>query len=305
MAYDVVPCVVGGASADERHPWLRRVVPKTAAFLGLAPLRLEYALCVPQTPPPPAGFPVVFAIHGGAFMFGRDLTKPPKQLLNSLEAGEFAVALLSYRLTTEAGLWGDEAVTWPAQSEDLFAAIEDVRARCAAHGLDGGRLAVFGSSAGAFLAAYVATAGTKPPRGLPIKAAVAMFPPTDLATLVEDVGQAPANLRPGTKPAGYGAGAPESRLAGFALDGSGSQPPDRDARLASASAVNAAHAGAPPFFIAHGDDDGLVPTKQSARLASALEAAGVAVDFRVVAGAGHGGKGFPFADAIAFLVARL
>ena len=41
MAYDVVPCVVGGASADERHPWLRRVVPKTAAFLGLAPLRVE------------------------------------------------------------------------------------------------------------------------------------------------------------------------------------------------------------------------------------------------------------------------
>ena len=163
MAYDVVQCVVGNASTDERHPWLRRVVPKTAAFLGLAPLRLEYALCVPQTPPPPSGFPVVFAIHGGAFMFGRDLTKPPKQLLNSLEAGEFAVALLSYRLTTEAGLWGDAAVTWPAQSEDLFAAIEDVRARCAAHGLDGGRLAVFGSSAGAFLAAYVATAGTKPP----------------------------------------------------------------------------------------------------------------------------------------------
>lgn len=47
-------------------------------------------------------------------------------------------------------------------------------------------------------------------------------------------------------------------------------------------------AKSPPFFIAHGDADPLVPHHQSELLEAALKRAGVPVTFYTVKGAGHG-----------------
>ena len=43
----------------------------------------------------------------------------------------------------------------------------------------------------------------------------------------------------------------------------------------------------PPFFIAHGSIDPVVPLVQSKRLADALEEAGVFCEYEVIQGAGH------------------
>ncbi|WP_457252291.1 prolyl oligopeptidase family serine peptidase [Pedococcus sp. P5_B7] len=53
-----------------------------------------------------------------------------------------------------------------------------------------------------------------------------------------------------------------------------------------ASPVNHAHSGAPPFLLGHGDADLAVPHRQSARLAEALLAAGVAAEVVTVPGGG-------------------
>jgi hypothetical protein len=60
-------------------------------------------------------------------------------------------------------------------------------------------------------------------------------------------------------------------------------------------------------FIAHGNQDNLVPQKQSQRLADALNAVGVEHVMRVVVGAGHGFGGQTNtvnAEAIAFVSAQ-
>jgi dipeptidyl aminopeptidase/acylaminoacyl peptidase len=49
---------------------------------------------------------------------------------------------------------------------------------------------------------------------------------------------------------------------------------------------------APPFFIAHGEKDPLVPIHQSELLYEALKKAKVEVAFQKIPGAGHGGRGF-------------
>ncbi len=59
-------------------------------------------------------------------------------------------------------------------------------------------------------------------------------------------------------------------------------------RFAQANPITFITAKAPPFLIAHGDSDPLVPHHQSELLDVALKAAGVPVTFYTVKGAGHG-----------------
>ena len=60
-----------------------------------------------------------------------------------------------------------------------------------------------------------------------------------------------------------------------------------------ASPVTYVHPGAPPFHIAHGDADRFVPVGQSRRLADALRAAGVEVEFTEVPDGDHMWMGVP------------
>jgi dipeptidyl aminopeptidase/acylaminoacyl peptidase len=59
-----------------------------------------------------------------------------------------------------------------------------------------------------------------------------------------------------------------------------------------ASPVSFVTSSAPPFLIAHGDQDRLVPPSQSARLHEALVLAGVSSTLQVLGGAGHEGSEF-------------
>lgn len=59
-------------------------------------------------------------------------------------------------------------------------------------------------------------------------------------------------------------------------------------KAAKANPITFITAKTPPFFIAHGDADPLVPHHQSVLLEAALNKAGVPVQFHTVKGAGHG-----------------
>ncbi|HOL73450.1 MAG TPA: alpha/beta hydrolase [Bryobacteraceae bacterium] len=86
---------------------------------------------------------VAVYIHGGALIMGsRKLPDDSRMLRNLLEAG-FTVVSIDYRLAPETKL--------PGIIEDLKDAFRWLRREAASLGIDGGRVAVCGSSAGGYL----------------------------------------------------------------------------------------------------------------------------------------------------------
>jgi dipeptidyl aminopeptidase/acylaminoacyl peptidase len=67
---------------------------------------------------------------------------------------------------------------------------------------------------------------------------------------------------------------------------------DNVGKVKRANAVEYVKKDAPPFFIAHGEQDPLVPIHQSELLYDALKKAEIEVRFQKIPGAGHGGKEF-------------
>lgn len=286
------------------------------AEVGGQPLRLD--LYLPTTGPTPR--PLLVWIHGGGWSGGNRFPAPNFAL--QLRERGFAVASLSYRLTSQAGQWGSEPVIFPAQIHDVKAAIRWLRAQAPTWQLDVTRFGVWGSSAGGHLAALVGSSGNDPllegsvgselGQSSAVQAAVDYYGPTDIVQM---------NLDVTTPPGGFDHDAstsPESRLIGFDQPGEGigvlranldNPNPPFPALAQLAQEVNPIHwldADDPPFLIVHGTADTTVPYAQSLRLRDALSALGRAPWFLSVEGAGHGG--FPGAvqvQAQSFLLDRL
>jgi acetyl esterase/lipase len=99
--------------------------------------------------------PCVVVIHGGSWVSGNRLDGGTKRWLNDWLAGlGYAVASIDYRLSPE--------FKWPAQRDDLLAAIRFLREHAAALGIDADRLVLLGRSAGGQMATAAAYAGVIP-----------------------------------------------------------------------------------------------------------------------------------------------
>ena len=234
-----------------------------AAPIGFRPLLLD--LYLPAAGADPA--PLVVFMHGGGWLRGdRSMVSPsfaswrPGPLARLAAAG-FAVASVDYRLSGEA--------RFPAQLEDVSAAVDWLTGQAAEYGFDASRIVLWGESAGAHLAALL---GLRSP-GPPVRGVVDWYGPADLAALDEQVGAAgaltddPLDTR-------------EARLLGAAV----AEVPEL---ARAASPISHVRAGAPPFLIAHGTADRAVPFSQSEALAAALAEAGVGVRLEAVEGADH------------------
>ena len=92
-------------------------------------------------------WPLVVAIHGGAFRMGSKDGEPA----GAFVARGFAVAAINYRLSQHA--------VFPAQIEDCKAAVRWLRANAGQYGYDPARIASYGASAGGHLAAMLGSAG--------------------------------------------------------------------------------------------------------------------------------------------------
>lgn len=110
----------------------------------------------------------VLYVHGGGWI-GGDLTvcdEPARALAN--ETGATVVAT-TYHLAPEA--------RFPAQPDDVFAALEWLHASAASLGIDPRRIAIIGDSAGGNLAAVTAIRARD--AGLPLAAQVLIYPVID------------------------------------------------------------------------------------------------------------------------------
>lgn len=209
--------------------------------------------------PAAEGAPLIVFVHGGGWRRGsRAVMVPtltePNPFARITDAG-FAVASIDYRLSGEA--------VYPAQVDDVRAAVSWLRANGTAYGVDARRPVLWGESAGATLAALVALEPESGVAGL-----IDWYGPADLQALSTELGQLDD---------------PTTREAGWLGGAVGSDPE----RARAASPITRVRPASPPTLIAHGTADVAVPPSQSEAFAAALRAAGVEVELHLVPGGEH------------------
>jgi acetyl esterase/lipase len=203
------------------------------------------ALDLYRAPSPGAAeLPCVIAIHGGGWNSGeRDEFG---SFYRALASRGYAVAAISYRLAP--------GHPWPAQRDDVLAAVSFLKAQAGKLGIDPTRLVLFGRSAGGQIAEAVGYSSRDPA----IRGVIAFYAPADMDFAWR---YARADDRLDTP-----------RLLRQFLGGDPSTVPSQ---YRSASGFALVAADSPPTLLLHGELDPLVWYRQSERLAGRLAQAGV------------------------------
>jgi acetyl esterase/lipase len=245
-------------------------VERGLVFASVGGKNLKLALYRPENSS--TNLPVVVLIYGGAWMMRTLLMETPKAIW--LANHGYAAAVIDYRLSSEA--------LFPAQIYDCKAAVRWLRANAAKYGLDAAHIGAWGDSSGGHLASLLGVTGNvaalegdegNTNESSQVQAVVDFFGPTDLL-------QMQAHALPGSWINHNSPKAPEALLIG------GPVQENRD-KAEQANPIQYVTHDAPPFFIAHGEQDLLVPCNQSELLFAALKEAGANVTFYKIAGAGH------------------
>jgi acetyl esterase/lipase len=203
--------------------------------------------------------PLIVILHGGAWAqgnprIGGGFADFPAVLAHVARRG-YVVASISYRLSGEA--------PFPAPVEDLQAALRFLRSGSARYGIDPQRVALWGLSSGAQIAALEAL---RCQAGECVQAFAGWFGVYDLASYVT------ANSQ------------------GAAVQGYLRCPATGCPREALDAASPSVHVrkSAPPTLLVHGLADMNVPPSQSERFAAALRGAGAEARVVALPDVGHG-----------------
>ncbi len=205
--------------------------------------------------------PAVVLVHGGGFEAGDKEGMMP--LCRKLAADGFAAFSIDYRLMPK--------YQYPAQVDDLRAAIEWLRepAQVKRFEIDPARIGVFGSSAGAIIAASHGTAGTGGTgEGSRVAAVVALSPAADLTE------------------SGLALGKPSDTEVKLILAYLGCRDVGNCPDARAASPLFGVDPTDPPFYIAVSDSE-IVPEQQAEVLSDALKNANVPVTYEVEPGSKH------------------
>jgi acetyl esterase/lipase len=212
--------------------------------------------------------PLIIYIHGGGWMGGHTRQSAAfsnfPQVLASLASEGFVVASLEYRLSGEA--------KFPAQLQDVRAAIRFLKANAAKYGIDPTKVALWGGSAGGHLAALGGLSCGAPgiddkpqPAGSEcVQAVVSWYGVFDFAPMVQRAEQAPVAL--------------------LGCESGATCPANK---IAAVSPLTYLDAKDPPFLLIHGDDDKVVPAEQSRIAATRMMAVGVPVETIFMPGIDH------------------
>lgn len=212
-----------------------------------------------------ASLPLVIFVHGGAWAGGSARSAEIigdnfPEMWARLAAKGYAVASINYRLSSEA--------KFPAQVQDLNAAIRFLRAKASTYRIDANRVVVWGASAGAHIT-MLSALDCKQGK---LEAAPANAPSTCVTAVIDWFG--PTVLDP-AKP---------SPTALAYLGCAGDACPDAWQR---ANVMSALSADAPPFLAVHGDADTTVPFAHSKELVDALGKLSVKAELKVVPNGNH------------------
>ncbi|MCX5563035.1 alpha/beta hydrolase [Streptomyces sp. NBC_00038] len=249
---------------------------------------LKLDLQVPETD---GKKPLVVYMTGGGFAMA-DKTGNLNQRTYVAEQG-YAVASIEYRTVTSGA-------TYTETLQDVKSAIRYLRAHADEYGIDPANVAVWGQSAGGYLAAMTGTtngvkefeAGENLDQSSDVQAVVDEFGPGDLSKTASDFDAATQKtyLAAGTSSAQFvfGAGTKKS------LD-------DDPKAIQAADPSTYADSSDPAFMLLHGSDDRLVSPSQTLTLHNTLRAKGVDSTRYVLEGADHGDLSFMGGDSSAGL----
>jgi acetyl esterase/lipase len=189
--------------------------------------------------------PAVIVVHGVG-EWKRNDSMDYRALDAYLASRDYVVAAINYRDTTRS--------RFPAQRDDVFAAVAYIKTHATELGVDPARLVLLGRSEGgqlALLAAY--TSGEPSIRGV-----ISLYGATDLRLAYDH-------------PTSSWDGDTRGRLESFM----GGPPARAEQAYFDASPINFVSANSPPTLLIHGMLDEQVPAEQSARLDDRLQQAGV------------------------------
>jgi acetyl esterase/lipase len=255
-----------------------------ANYVGYRPLQLDLYLHRDRASAPPR--PLVLWIHGGGWSRGDArqsgaFTDWPG-VLAALAARGYVVASADYRLSGEA--------QFPAQIQDVKAAIRYLRSKARDYGIDPARVYVWGGSAGGHLAALAATT-----------CGVVQFAPP------ASTGRLPGSQARTAKPLpqsdcvegaviwygifdlakqGPGAGSALTAVRIHELLGCANGSCEAAERMASP--IDHVDRSTPPMLLVHGTADTEVSVDQSKAMAAAMREAGAPFELMLVPGANHG-----------------
>lgn len=215
--------------------------------------------------------PAVLVIHGGGWVGGS--RKQHDDLIQVLAGRGYVAATVSYRFAP--------LHRWPAQMQDVQAAVGWLRESAATYGIDPERVGAMGFSAGAHLAMLLGSVdagdgldgpGKATAASAKVQAVVSWFGPTDLTS--DDYPEAARRLI-------------EGLLGAQVAEGKG-----------GASPVRYVSRGDAPMLLIHGTKDMVVPVSQATLMGEALTQAGVAGEVRLLVGQNHGWNGSLLADTL-------
>lgn len=212
--------------------------------------------------------PLIVWVGGGAWKASTPFRQIP--CLSYYARRGYVVASIDYRVS------GMDY--FPAQIQDVKAAIRYLRLHADEYGIDPGKIAVMGDSAGGHLSALAGTSGDRetfetpdyPEVSCEVQAVVDLYGPSDFQ-------QMPGADEPER---GFLWQTPESLLLG------GHVAVKRE-MAEKVSPITYINEQTPPFLLLHGTDDHVVGIRQSEILYEALEKAGVEADLYELEGADH------------------
>jgi acetyl esterase/lipase len=272
---------------------LAPAVPAAAAPEGTLYTDIPYAAAEPEGSrghlldlyvPPGGGRKPLLIVMGGSAWLGDEGKAYAAQLAGHFTAAGYVVAGVSTRSSAQA--------RFPAQVHDVKAAIRWLRVHAREYRIDPARFAVMGDSSGGWTATMAGVTGDVRSRegdvgvtgvSSRVQAVVDLYGPTDFLRM--DAHMLPGacasfNELMGVTDCHNDARSPESRLVGCAIQ----TCPER---ARAANPVRYVTPNDPPFLIAHGQRDALVPHHQSELLYAALKRNCVPATFFSVPGVGH------------------
>ncbi len=279
---DALDAEVKDSAIDVDTSPLKAETKSDLVFRTVGNLSIKGDLYLPDRTTPVA---LVIMIHGGGFSDGDKADKTQTAWTSYLQAQGLAAFAVNYRVYAD---FVNNEVPFPAAPMDIKCAISWIRAKASTYRIDGSHIFVLGSSAGGFMSNFLGTTGDEPAfnptdcadgvtASNRVQGVVTYFGPSDWNALFNDP------LRVGTDNG-------EKRFIGLAQGSTPCVPNSADAKgiCKTASATNYADAKDPPFFIAHSDDDPVVPVTQGRTMKAALEAVKVSVTYKEVTGLKHG-----------------
>jgi acetyl esterase/lipase len=224
-----------------------------------------------QIPIPSKKRPLVVYVTGGGFVIAAK--EAALDLRTYVAEAGFVVASVQYRTLSDGANFHDSI-------EDIKSAIRYLRANADNFDVDPDRVAVWGESAGGYLASMVGLtngyksfdSGTNLNQSSAVQAVVDKFGPSDATKVAADFDtQSKASYASPTNPISLYMGAGAATVA---------------------NPLTYVGASKPPFLIFHGTQDRLVSPTQTLILHNALNAAGSRSIRYVLEGAGHGDMSF-------------